>query len=258
MPRRPFARTGTFLMAAALLSPVAGAGQDPLPMGGTTLGTLGMTGEVAYRVTVDGAGFLTVVARSPGDDLRLRVTDEEGQTLPGGEMDGDHGGDVGAEQAVVVLPRAGTYHVFVGTFGGGSGPFSVGGSFLASDLAARAEDPDGRPSLAQSIEPGADHNDSIDPAAGDPWDWFRITSEAGGILTVLTRAAEGDLRLEIYEEGSYREPLDSSDQDEGGVLGNESISVDLAPGQVIYVRVGPSMGGGGRVDYRLASGLIPG
>jgi hypothetical protein len=96
------------------------------------------------------AGFLTVIVRAgAGEDLTLSITDEDYQVLPGAHSDMDVAGDVGAEQLVVGLPWGGTYRVLVETYGGGGAAVSVGGAFLASELASAPPDPDGRPGAAR-------------------------------------------------------------------------------------------------------------
>lgn len=255
---RPFAPLVALLVLASFLP---AAGQTALPMGDMTDVRLPADGGAAeLRFEASGPGFLTVVVRSTGgEDLRVSVTDDEYQLLTGAEADMDVGGDVGAEQLVVSLPGAGPYRVLVETLGSGGAAIRVGGSFLPADIAASPPDPDGRPSGAVTLAVGASHEDRWDPSAGDTGDWYRIVVERDGVLTVITRSdGDGDLVLEVFEQGSYRLPLDRSDRDHGGVLANESITADVRAGTSIYVRVGPASKSGSAVEYRLTSGLIPG
>jgi hypothetical protein len=79
------------------------------------------------------------------------------------------------------------------------------------------------------------------------------------VLTVLTRTSEeGDLRLEVYAEGAYEEPEDSSDQDMDGVMGNESLTIDVDAGEVVLIRVLGGLMLQDSVRYRITSGLISG
>ena len=239
--------------------PAALDAQTPLPLGSTAMGETGVDTPAEYAVEVDGPGFLTVVVRSvDGTDVRIQATDADGQPLPGGEADQDLNGDLGAEQLLVELPRAGTYRIFVESYEMEVAAFAVGGGFLASQLAARAEDPDGSPSSAVALEPGETRNDTLDPAAGDRWDWFAFTAEEAGSLTVLTRTEEGDLGIRVYRAEAYREPVLQVDDDQGGVLGNESATVDVEAGETIYIRVGHPFERGGALGYTLRSGFIPG
>lgn len=251
----PFRRLA---LGAALLPASLGA-QTPLPLGSTSQGMLS-GGEAGYVFAAKDAGFLTIILRSEaGEDLSLLVTDEEGQALLDGMSDADVGGDVGAEQLVVTIPGAGRYQVRVRSFMEETASFQIGASFLTSKLAAAAEDPDGRPSRGIELAVGAVHEDAIDPAAGDRVDWYRIKVEKDGVLTVLTRSDdEGDLRLEHYVEPTFDEPMDSSDQDMEGVMGNESLTLEVSAGDVVLIRVAPSFSGGGAVTYRISSGLIAG
>ncbi len=255
-------RIAVLSVIATALSAGPLCAQTPLPMGTTGPGVVMGDGGAVFAVSAQGPGFLTVVARSAnGEDIRLAITDDEGQVLPQGQVDADIGGNGGAEQAVVVLPYAGSYQVRVETFDGGGAAFSIGGSFLASALVGGEPDPDGKPSKAQSLAVTESHSDVLDGAAGDMYDWYRIEATTAGVLTVLTRAEgeEGDLRLELFMPGAFTEAVETSDQDQGGVLGNESATLDVQAGQVVFVRVGPSFAGSGaRAAYRIASGLIPG
>jgi len=246
-------------LALLVLAPAGLTAQTLLPMGDTGMGEAGSESPAEFRLQVSEAGFLTVVVRGADEsDLRIEVTDEEGQTLLGGRADADLNGDMGAEQLVVELPRGGSYRVFVESYGMDSSPFAVGGSFLPSRLAERATDPDGRPSDAVRVDIGELHEDSLDPARGDRWDWFAFTPHESGSLTVLTRTEEGDLAIEIFLEGEYREPLLRVDDDQEGVLGNESATVDVRAGQSVYVKVAHPFEQGSAHGYRLRSGLIPG
>lgn len=250
------------LAAGAALAPAGLTGQTPLPLNATAPGQFAAGARGEFVLNASGAGFLTVVLRaSGGEDLSLTVTDGEHQTLSEGRSDQDLGGDLGAEQVMVQIPGAGRYLVVVESLGGGAASFQVGGSFLSTSLAAKAADPDGRPSAAAELAVGASREDAVDASAGDERDWFRIRAGQAGVLTVLTRVPEGqegDLRLELFRDGEFTEPAESSDQDQEGVMGNESATLTVTAGQVVYVRVSPSFGGGGRIAYRVASGIIPG
>lgn len=247
--------------ATAALVPATLSAQTPLPVGSTATGTLSAQ-PVDYVVDLDGPGFLAVVVRAGADDddLVLSITDDEGQVLLGGRSDSDLGGQMGAEQLIVQIPSGGQYGVIVEqNYGSGTISYEVGATFLATPMAAADPDPDGKPSGATALEIDGGHEDAIDPSQGDGWDWYSVTSASAGVLTVLTRAVgtdEGDLRIDVFRAGDLREPDDGSDQDQSGVLTNESVSMDVAAGETIYVKVAPSFSGNGRVAYRIAAGLI--
>ena len=256
------------LLAAALLPaallPAATAAQQPLPLGSTAAGSLTSDMPAQYTVEFDGPGFLAVVVRAddPDDDLVLLVTDDEGQVLPSGRSDSDLNGQVGAEQLLVQIPWGGSYRVVVEQFySSGSVGFQVGASFLASPLAEAEPDPDGKPGGAIALAVDETHDDSIDPAAGDGWDWYAITAETAGVLTILTRSVDdtgGDLRIDVYRADDLREAVEGSDQDQSGVMTNESVTIDVAAGETVYVKVAPSFAANSAVAYRIASGLIGG
>lgn len=255
-------RTGLAVLAALALPlfPTFADAQAPLPLGSTSHASLPAEDNALFTFEAGMAGFLTVVVRADGDeDLSLAVSDDEGQPLPGGGADMDLGGNVGAEQLVVTIPAPGRYTVRVRSLSSSGGRFQIGGSFMASALAGGVLDPDGRPSGATQLAVGTSHEDALDPSGGDPWDWYRIPVTQDGVLTVLTRAeGDGDLRLERFADGEFGEAMDASDQDMDGVLGNESLTVNVRAGDVVFLRVTSAFGGGGYAPYRIASGLIPG
>ena len=244
--------------AAVVLVPAFLCAQTPLPLGKTAEGTLS-GGEAAYAFAAKEAGFLVVVVRaSAGEDLSLSVTDSEGQVLPDGLSDMDLNGDVGAEQVLTAIPSAGNYVVKIRCYGEAAS-FQVGGAFLPSKLAVSPDDPDGRPSGAVELAVGANHDDVIDPPAGDRADWYRIPIQKAGVLTVFTRAeGDGDLRLERYVEPELGEPEEIADDDRDGVMGNESLTVEVKAGDVVLIRVAPSFGGSATATYRISAGLIAG
>jgi hypothetical protein len=216
-------------------------------------------GKAEFSFQAGSAGVLTVAARSLNDaDLMLMVTDSDGQPLPDGGSDQDLGGDVGAEQFVVTIPRAGQYEVIVETFGGGeSASFQLGASWLSfPDLEVPA-DPDGSPGAATRLVIGQDtHNDVIDGTTGDYWDWFVLRSDKAGTLTVATRTDGGDLVLEAFEAGKFTQPLEHSDQDLQGNGGNEAVTLVVDPGQEFFFKVS-AFSEGVSISYRLQVGFIP-
>jgi hypothetical protein len=227
-----------------------------LPMGQAAPGTTKSEGAT-YGFKAESAGVLTVALRGEGEsDLVLLVTDEDGQTVQNGRSDQDLGGARGAEQLAVTIPYPGDYIVRVDMSGGDTAKFSIGASWLVLPQAARQPDPDGRPRSANPLEVGKAVTDTVDASAGDMWDWFAVQIQAPGTLTVLTKAPEGDLVLEAFHDGNFREPAERSDQDMQEVKGNESISMHVEAGQTIFFRVS-SLFSGGPISYKITSGLIP-
>ncbi|MCH7715799.1 MAG: hypothetical protein IH876_06695 [Gemmatimonadetes bacterium] len=244
---------GLAIVSAGALSAQA------LPVGSTTLGTTSTGAVASYEFNAPSAGVLTVAVRATGEtDLVLLVTDADGQALPDGRSDQDIGGDSGAEQVAITLPRAGKYSVLVRPFSSGLGEFRIGASWLAFPELEQPADPDGSPSTARPMTVGEGINDTIDPSMGDYWDWFSIQITQSGQLTVATRAEEGDLVLESFNEGEFAEPSEHSDQDLQEVSGNEAIVLFVTAGQTLYFKVSAfSSTGGVAIAYRLTAGLIP-
>jgi len=252
-------RAPLLAVAIMMLAPVAKAQtiEDLVP-GRLQEGMAGWDVPASYGFQAQSAGVLTVVVRSMDDtDLFLLVTDSDGQPLVEGRSDQDLGGDTGAEQFAVTIPRAGRYQVHVESFGGGGGPFKLGVSWLPFPDLALPADPDGSPgsALPITLDMGS-REDSIDGESGDFWDWFVLKVEKAGTLTVATRAQEGDLVLEAFEPDSFTDALERSDQDLQGNGGNEAVTLVVLPGQEFYFKVS-AFSTGASVPYRLQVGFIP-
>jgi hypothetical protein len=235
-----------------------GQTQGSLVSGTVQEGSMGWEGTALYGFEAGSAGVLTIVVRSLDEtDLFLLVADSDGQPLPTGRSDQDLGGDAGAEQFAVTLPRAGKYQVRVETFGESQGAFKIGVSWLPFPDLAVPEDPDGSPSSAIRVRVGQDtRNDSLDGNQGDYWDWFVLKAEQGGTLTVATRAEEGDLILEAFSSGEFSEALERSDQDLQGNGGNEALTLVVEAGEEFFFKVS-AFSEGVSVPYRLQVGFIP-
>lgn len=230
-----------------------------LPIGSVTDGTTSSENTATFQFNAETPGILTVVVRSTDEtDLVLVVTDGDGQTLPDGRSDRDLHGDSGAEQFAVTLTRAGMYRVRIEPFSSGLASFRIGASWLGFPELEEPADPDGTPSTARSITIQQDPiRDALDPASGDHWDWYALRADRAGLLTVATRAGEGDLVLEAFTEGNFGESTERSDQDLQEVAGNEALTLSVSPGQMLYFRVSMFGTSDSPISYRLSIGFIP-
>lgn len=220
-------------------------------------GTVGFEGSTEYTFDAADPGVLTVVARSlDGSDLVLVVTDHAGQPLPNGRSDQDLGGDPGAEQFAVALPRAGLYRILVESFSGGQATYRVGVSWIPFPEVEEAPDPDGNPTSAIVLQTDqGTHSDVIDGSSGDYWDWYVFRAERDGTLTVATQSSEGDLVLEAYDQGAFTDPVTRSDQDLQGSGGNEAVTLVVRAGQAFYFKVS-AWNEGAYIPYQIQAGLI--
>jgi hypothetical protein len=246
-------RIAVAVLALGFAAPPAAAQQ--LELGAVITGTASDEGAV-YQFRAASAGLLTVVVRATGEgDLAITVGDEDGQPLANGHGDQDLNGNAGAEQLVVTIPRAGSYTVRIRSWSG-EASFQVGASWLPFAALETPADPDGRPgnSTALAAEQQS-RQDALDHAAGDYWDWFVITAEQAGTLTVVTRAEEGDLALEAYNPGAYTYPAERSDADLQGSSGSEALTLAVTAGQRLFFRV-VDIGGYAPVSYRLQVSFI--
>ena len=247
------------LITIATTAALAAQRPDSLPIGSTTDGITASSSFAAFVFKAPSAGILMVAIRASVEtDLVLFVTDDYGQTLPDGKSDQDLGGNAGHEQVAVVLPRSGSYFVSVRPYDQGGGQFSIGGAWLAWPDLERDIDLDGSPGSANPITAGTTTaRDTINPSRGDHWDWYSITIRESGLLTVVTRASQGDLVLEAFIEGEYGEATQRSDQDLQEVMGNEAITLVVTQGQTLYFKVYAFSSSGDAVTYRLSAVVIP-
>ena len=231
--------------------------QQQLTLGSVTGAvTAGSSSPTVFAFDAETAGVLTVVVRGQGDaDLVIDVTDSLGQKLPAGHSDQDLNGDSGAEQVVVTIPMAGDYKVEVGAWGNG-GSFDIAAGWISYPALGRDPDPDGLPTGATELVPGTPIDDQIDPSSGDLWDWYKITATSAMVVTVLTEAPEGDLVIELYNDGEFGDHENRSDQDLGGVTGNESMTVQAQAGQTYYFKVAPAFERGQAIPYRIRVGIM--
>ena len=245
------------LVSLILMCVVPSVGAQQLELGGVTMSSTSDAKVAEFSFNAQSAGVLTVVVRSADEsDLVLVVTDQDGQQLTEARSDRDLGGDSGAEQLAVTIPRAGSYRVQVEPFGSGVSQFKIGASWIAfPDLEVPA-DPNGSPSTATAIRVGQPLQESLDGTTGDHWDWFVFTAEQAGTVTVTTRSEDGDLVLEAYDVGEYGEPIERSDQDLQGTSGNEALTLIVTAGQKVFFKV-MAWNEGAQIDYRLQVGFMP-
>ncbi|MGD8330257.1 MAG: PPC domain-containing protein [Acidobacteriota bacterium] len=249
------ALTAVAVLVLALAAPAPAHAQQALQLNQPQRGSASGDNPAVFTFDAESAGVLTVVLRGDGDaDLQLAVADAVGQPLPEGQSDMDLGGNMGAEQLAVTIPGAGQYQVRVTMFYG-SGTFEMVAGFISYPALAGPMDPDGMPTAAAELTPGSPIQDSIDPASGDAWDWFKVTVDSAAAVTVITSAESGDLALEVFEEGNYAEAINRSDQDMQGVAGNESLTIQASPGQTYYFKVSPVFGNEA-VSYTIRVGIM--
>jgi hypothetical protein len=239
-----------------MTSAIMALAQTPLPADAPAQGTATSDNPAEYTFVAKSAGVLAVAVQGTGD-LALTLLDEDGQTVPEGTSDRDLNGSDGTELMSVTVGQPGTYRVRVRVQGSGSSTFQIGSSFLTFPPFARPADPDRRPGQARAIVVGKPFDDSLDPAAGDGWDWFVFKAARAGSLALVIRPlanTEADLILEVYTGGNFAQSADRSDQDMQGNSSNESVTVNVAAGDSVHVKVINQSSRAGK--YRLSSSLI--
>ncbi|MGE0703717.1 MAG: hypothetical protein AB7F99_05820 [Vicinamibacterales bacterium] len=249
---------GVASVLGVLLFAASAAAQTPLPAK-PAQGRTPADGAAEYVVAAKTAGILTV-ATNGDEDLILQVTDQDGQAIEDGRSDQDLNGSSGNELVSVVLPEPGSYRVRVTAYDDDPVTFEIVGSFLSMPAFESVNsDPDRRPGQARAVEVGRANEDSVDSEDGDNWDWFVLKPAEAGSLVILTRRApnggDADLRLEVFLDGNYAEPAESSDNDLQNDNANESVTINVAAGQPVHVKV--SMFSSGSTRYQLSSSLVP-
>jgi hypothetical protein len=230
--------------------------QSALPLGAPANGTATSDTPAEYAVDLKTAGVLSVAVQGTGD-LALALVDQDGQSVPDGTADRDLNGSSGTELLSVTITEPGPYRLRVRQQGSGSSTFQIASSFLSFPAFARPSDPDGRPGQARSLAVGKPQDDSLDPSSGDSRDWFVFKAPKEGSLAIITRPlekSEADLILEVFLKGEFAQAADRSDQDMQGNSSNESVTVNVASGELVHVKVTNQSGRAGK--YRLSSSLI--
>ena len=235
-----------------------GAAGTPLPMGKAVTASATSDAPAVYQFNATTAGVLTVAVKGTGD-LAILVSDADGQPVPQGSVDQDLFSSTGTEQLMVTLSEAGRYKIEIRQQESTPAKFELGASWMPFPAFARPADPDKRPAQARALEPGRSHEDSLDPGAGDAWDWFVFTPKTNGVLTVILRPVGSgdnnlDLVLELYVGDNLTEPVTKSDQDMQDNMANESATIDVKAGQKVYAKVVSNGSAPGK--YRVSSSLI--
>ena len=250
--RRPLAGVVLLGMTVLVGSAQAAAAPDPgCPslLQALTPHDVGPDGlHFCHTVAEGESGVLAVIVRgAAGDlDLYLQVIDEYGQIVSHGSSDRDIGGRVGDEQDLFLLTDSGDYQLLIRSYGA-VGDVEVAASWIGID-GVSSPDPDGVPATGRAQLLRIDDKAEVGEvgSTGDPWDWWEIQGEAGAAgVTVRIEAGQGDLVLEQYAAARHEEDWNNnSDDDLGGVPGNEELMVDGSDGPV-FVRVrlvGPVVG----------------
>jgi len=253
MVKRGWVTTLAGLLVAGAIPGLAAA-QAALPSA-QAAGVTTADQPAEYRFTAAGAGFLTVVVRGDGADLVLMLLDRDGQVLV--RSDQDVGGDTSAEQIATPVAAAGEYTVVVDTFRD-RGTFRIASAFVPFAELATPPDADGAPSTARAVSANEAVEDSINPAGGDAVDWFVFRPAAAGTVTFATRGqGEGDLILEAFADGNFREAAGRSDQDLQDDRANESVTATAPSNEPVYAKVSAFSSSEGAVPYRLVVVFIP-
>lgn len=215
---------------------------EPLPhpalvIGSAIDGNTSNNAHANYSFRAAGPGLLTVVARSKsrGTDLAMQLYGPDGSSMNNGYCDIDFNGDTGAEHYTLLIPGAGIYRLEVQPLGSG-GAFWIGASWIDYEGAAAAMP--AKPTEATDLTPGAAQTCNIN-GQNPPNAWFKYTAEVEGFMLVETSApGDPDLVMELYtEEFGFQDSIEYSDQDRRGNVSNEQISVELQPGQTVYIKI---------------------
>lgn len=243
------------LLSLLLATPALAQERAALPIGASAQAKASDENPAVFSFDAADGGLLavTIVGTDPEADLVLETFDADMQPLDEGSSDRDRYGHKGKEYLAVILPEAGTYVVTVKARTSESASFTLSAAY-APAAGFSTPDPDRKPSKAAAVTVGKPVQDTL--GGQDRWDWFAVRSEAEGTLTILTKAAEGDLKLEAFAEGNYGDDIARSDQDLQEKKGNESVSFEVTAGQTIYVRV-TAISGDAQIDYKLITALIP-
>jgi hypothetical protein len=257
-------------LAAALATPAnpEARAPQPLPMPATVTGhatelvlnrlhasTLGASSRVAHQVTLREPGVLTVLVDGTGD-LVLRVRNAEGEVIC--ESDSDLDERLGREGASVRISMAGDYTVEIEEIAGEVSTFTLMASHTPFAPFHRDAPPPAPRIEAAPLAVNTTVIRTLTEAAADDAEYFVIVPERDGLLTIMTGVpsdAELDLMLEHFAGADFRsEALRSADDDLGGVLAQEAMTIAVRAGVPVHLRVAVLDGTAG-ARYRLVTEL---
>jgi len=225
--------------------------------------------HATFRFHADGPGMLTLLAHAPGDRTRVQLTlkDAQGRTVPGGMVNGnanannfgprivvDANGNPagqlpGLAYLTVPLTEEGDYQIEMAVNGQTDGPTKIGGAWVGFEQLA--EVPNAAPvvpvvpvpppppfdptDVAEELASGESVQLGID---GDTHEgWVKLTADDAGTLVVVTNARRADVRLAVFADGQFGDPVQYVDNDRQGSDGREALMFHSDAGETWYVRV---------------------
>jgi len=227
-----------------------------LPLGTTQTLTVEQGATLEMPFVADGPGILTV-AYSAAGRVRLEVTDARGRQIETQSARSGGRQTAGVGHGLVPLGRGGEYTVRLTV--GGEGEIKLGAEWIPFPTmeTVRAEViPEPDPDTELTLVPDRMVVGSINTADPDTqYLWCRYDAEQDGQLVVLANASQGDITMQSFEPGRFRNALEYRDDDLNGSVANEGMILDVRAGETYYVRV--DMRSGQRCDVEVRTGLIP-
>lgn len=225
--------------------------------------------QATFRFHAQGPGMLTLLAHAPGERTRVQLTlkDAQGRALPGGMVNGNaNANNFGARIVVdangnpagqlpglaylaVPVTEEGDYQIEMTVNGQADGPTKIGGAWVGFEQLA--EVPNAAPvvpvvpvpppppfdptDVAEELASGESVQLGID---GDTHEgWVKLTADDAGTLVVVTNARRADVRLAVFADGQFGDPLQYVDNDRQGSPGREALMFHSDAGETWYIRV---------------------
>ncbi|MBM3263724.1 MAG: PPC domain-containing protein [candidate division Zixibacteria bacterium] len=231
------------LETRTLVSPDARSGPDGEPAGAKRLAVNGSsTGRVDYdagdrtdwwQISPAGPGMLTVTlfGRNTSDGIRMALYDRAGiEKLSEGQPAGN-----GREEMTVDLSRKDTFLIRVfADDEGNAGDYQLVSWYSAGtgDTDDRGGSTDETPDLLHLRRPA---KGVIDYSAGKRANWWKITAENAGTLTVdMEGDAANNLDMAVYESNDRETPLATSHSRNSN---RERVSVEVDRSGWYYVEI---------------------
>jgi hypothetical protein len=251
-------------------SNVPGAGAEAatvLGLEASRQDTLDESGQHWYVITAPEDGTVTLTTRSTGEndgDLVIEAYLDENFGEYVVRSDWDLEGDSAHETVTVGLNSGQVLHAKVAQWGFGRDELSY--QLDVSHTPGVVEPPQSSPAhfTGSSVGPGSaevralavdESRQGMFDASGDAR-WYLITAPGPGELTLTTRSTgedDGDLVLETFVDGDFSDWVAHSDQDLGGDLAHETVTMRLDAGQTVHLKVSQWAGGSDAISYQLTA-----
>lgn len=223
--------------------------------------------QAVFRFHADAPGMLTLLTYVPGGgaQARMQLEDAEGNSVPGGFINGNAApGNFGARIVVdewgnpagalpglsyltVPLTEAGDYRIELNVVGDTEDTIKIGGSWVAFEQVAgvpvqpvapvQPPPPPPPPFDPTEVATELGVGESIQLETEDNVGWVKLVADEPGTLVLVTNAEGMDVSLSAFADGQFADAQHSANRNRGGQRGREALMFHANAGDAWYIRV---------------------